>query len=203
MSRKGARGVPPAGHSSAQTAWIPQHSQREDGQQPGHAALLPPGRPREGAANLSPGPGCAAPAGRGRSSAGCPRAARSRSKPSHPPTRATAPPPRPGWPRAPAPRGPLRGHGGWAGVPVPPPPHAASHPHQPRSAPRQLQGLSKGAHHLYNVPGLLQAHLSAGKHAEPLLNGLWHRTRGFHRLLLRDRLKAEGPCPASPPLPCH
>lgn len=81
--------------------------------------------------------------------------------------------------------------------------HAASHPHHPRSAPRQLQGRSKGPHHLHNVPGLLQVHLSAGKHTEPLLNGLWHRTRGFHRLLLRDRLKAEGPCPASPPLPHH
>lgn len=139
MSRRAARGVPPAGHSSAQTARIPQHSQREDGQQPGHAALLPPGRPREGAANLSPGPGRAAPAGRGRSSAGCPRAARSRSKPSRPPTRATAPPPRPGWPRAPAPRGPLRGHGRWAGVPVPPPPQPCTLPAIPTS-PARLPG---------------------------------------------------------------
>lgn len=163
-------------------------------------------------ANLSLGPWCAAPAGRGRSSGGCPRAVHSRSRPSRRPTPATAPTPPPGWTRGPAPHGPLQRHSGgtgWARAPRPGHPtaalHAAGHLRDPRLDSSAASGqLQRGPHHLRDVPELLQVHLSAGKHTEPLLNSLWHGTRGFYRLLLRNQLKAaEGPCPSSPSLPSH
>lgn len=210
-----------AGHNShSQLRRTPAGArQREDGRQ--HSRPLPSlagGRdsPRptcreRRATNLSLGPWCAAPAGCGRSSGGCPRAAHSRSRPSRRPAPATARTPLPGWTRGPAPRGPLQQHSGgkgWARAPLLHHPtaalHTAGHLRDPRLVSSAASGqLRRGPHHLCHVPGLLQVHLSAGKHTEPLLNSPWHRTRGFYRLLLRHQLKAEGPRPSSPPLPPH
>lgn len=98
---------------------IPADAQQpeEQGQHIHHLPLppgpLPPASSKEKrAANLSPGPWRAAPAGHVRSSEGCPHAVRSRSRPSHLPTHATSQMPPPGWTRAPAPHGPLQGDRG-------------------------------------------------------------------------------------------
>lgn len=65
-----------------------------------------------------------------------------------------------------------------------------------RAAPKRI--LSPSQHAL--AP---QVHLLAGKCTEPLLNGLWHRTRCFYTLLLRNWLEAEEPCLSPSPLPPH
>lgn len=61
-----------------------------------------------------------------------------------------------------------------------PPPQAGPF-NSVRAAPKSI--LSPSQHAL-----ALQVHLLAGKCTEPLLNGLWHRTRGFYMLLLRKWL---------------
>lgn len=123
----------------------------------------------ERAANLSPGPWHAAPAGRAGSSGGCPRAARSHSRPSHLPTPATSRMPPPDWTRGLAPRGPLQGVTGgheqrllWPDVPMCTPPH----PCMPQgiSATPHLspQLLPDSPHHLHDFHHPLQVQLLGG-----------------------------------------